>query len=307
MPHIPSYSSIFALGHRALGTDFLSGPVVVEEKLDGSQLSAMVDADGELVMRSKGADIIIDNPPAMFKAGVDAFLELATEMVPGWVYRGEYLQKPKHNTLAYARVPAKHVIIFDIDRGGQDYLDPDEKRTEAGRLGLEVVPTFFEGRVESLDALKALLERESCLGGAKPEGFVLKRYDAFGEDKKTLMAKYVTEAFKEVHGGEWRKANPKSGDIIQSIIESFKTEARWQKAVQHLRERGVLTDSPKDIGALMREVAEDVSKEAQTDIRDTLFKYAWPHIHRGITAGVPQWYKDQLARRAFAPESADAA
>ena len=302
MDRISSYSSIFALGHRALGHDFLQGPVLVEEKLDGSQFSFGIDADGELKCRSKGADIVVDEPPGMFKPGVDAALEMATELVPGWTYRGEFLGKPKHNTLSYARVPAKHIAIFDIDRGGQDYLSYDEKRTEAGRLGLEVVPEFYSGTVDSLDVLKAMLDRESFLGGTKPEGFVIKRYDRFGEDKKTLMAKYVAEAFKEVHGGEWRKANPQSADVIQSVIDSFKTEARWRKAVQHLRDRGQLDGSPKDIGPLMREVPEDVSKEAQDDIKETLFRYAWPKIQRGIVAGLPQWYKDELAKQAFTTE-----
>jgi len=36
--HLGSYPSIYNLGHRYLG-DLLDGPVVVEEKVDGSQFS----------------------------------------------------------------------------------------------------------------------------------------------------------------------------------------------------------------------------------------------------------------------------
>lgn len=299
MIRLPSYSSIFALGHRALGADFLHGPVLVEEKIDGSQFSFSVDADGNVSCRSKGAVIEVGEPEGMFKAGVEAVKLLAPDLTPNWVYRGEYLQKPKHNTIAYSRIPAHHVILFDIDRGGQDYLSYDEKRTEAGRLGLEVVPVFFDGALENLEALKALLEQDSCLGGAKPEGFVIKRYDRFGEDKKTLMAKYVTEAFKEVHSKEWKAANPSRMDVVQSLIAQYQTPARWAKAVQHLREAGQLEGSPKDIGALLREIPTDIQKEAEQDIKDALFAYAWPHIKRGVTAGFPQWYKDELAKSAF--------
>lgn len=297
--HISGYPSIYALGHRALTAEFMFGPLVVEEKVDGSQFSFGVGLDGELNCRSKGVDLVVDAPTAMFKQAVDTALELATELTPGWVYRGEYLQKPKHNAIAYSRIPNKHIILFDVDRGGQDYLDPDEKRTEAGRLGLEVVPTFHEGPVTSLDALKALLEGESCLGGAKPEGFVLKRYDLFGPDKKSLMAKYVTEDFKETNKANWRADNPTVKDIIQRIVDTYKTEARWQKAVQHLREAGALEGSPRDIGKLMKEVPTDVLKECEAEIRDKLFSFAWPHIHRGISSGIPQWYKDELAKQAF--------
>lgn len=296
---IPSYSSIFALGHKALGHDFLTGPVLVEEKIDGSQFSFAVDHDGRILVRSKGKEMHADAPEKMFEAGVEQVKAMADDLTPGWVYRGEYLQKPKHNTIAYGRIPSKHIILFDVDRGGQDYLNPDEKRTEAYRLGLEVVPTFHEGTLESLDHLQSFLQRESCLGAANPEGFVLKRYDRFGDDKKTLMAKYVTEAFKETHEKEWKAANPSRMDVVQSLIVKYRTTARWQKAVQHLREAGALTGSPRDIGALLKEIPNDVRKECEADIKDALFAYAWPHIQRGVTNGVAQWYKDELAKEAF--------
>ena len=297
---IHSYSQIFALGHKALPPDFMDGVVLVEAKIDGSQFSFGIDFDGELRCRSKGQEVNVDEPEGMFKLGVNTALALAPDLTPGWVYRGEYLQKPRHNAITYSRVPKGNIILFDIDRSGQqDYLNYDEKRTEAGRIGMEVVPEFFEGRVESLDALKALLENESCLGGAKPEGFVLKRYDLFGQDKKTVMAKYVREEYKEVHRKLWKADNPSNKDIVQRLIESFGTPARWQKAIIHLRERGELEGSPKDIGALLREVPDDVLKECEQEIRDRLFAYAWPHIRRGVTAGLPQWYKDELAKSAF--------
>ena len=297
-----SYSQIIALGHKALPPDFMDGVVLVEEKIDGSQFSFGVALDGELRCRSKGQEIHVDEPEGMFKLGVETVRTLAPSLTPGWVYRGEYLQKPKHNAIAYSRVPERNVILFDIDRsGGQDYLPYEEKCAEAARLGLELVPKFFQGRIESLDDLKAMLDRESCLGGTTPEGFVLKRYDLFGVDKKVVMAKYVTEAFKEVHASEWKKANPTRLDVMQEIIASLRTPARWQKAVIHLRERGTLEGSPKDIGALLREVPDDILKECEGEIRDRLFAYAWPHIRRGVTAGFPQWYKDQLAETAFAP------
>lgn len=57
---IHSYSSIYALGHKAL-EDLLKTPVLVEEKLDGSQFSfgVYINQEGERLLkcRSKGADI----------------------------------------------------------------------------------------------------------------------------------------------------------------------------------------------------------------------------------------------------------
>ena len=143
----------------------------------------------------------------------------------------------------------------------------------------------------------------SILGGQKIEGVVVKpfAYDKFGADKKVLMAKFVSEAFKEIHSAEWKKSNPTKGDVLDVIVASLRTPARWNKAIQHLRENGEITDSPKDIGALIREVQADVLKECADDIRMRLFSWARPRVQRGVVAGLPEWYKNELLNRQFPP------
>lgn len=296
--HIPSYPSIYNIGHKA-AADLFNGDVVVEEKIDGSQFSFGVTSDGTLCTRSKGKDMHPDAPEAMFARACETAKALAPSLQAGWWYRGEYLQKPKHNSLAYARVPAQHVILFDVSTGDQSWLSPEEKREEAARLGLECVPVIFVGAVRDAEHLLSFMREESCLGGVTPEGLVVKNYARFGADKKTLMGKYVTEAFKEVHAKEWKASNPTRADVIQDLIATYRTDARWRKAVQHLREAGTLEGSPKDIGALLKEVPADVRKECEAEIKEELWRYAWPQIQRGITAGLPQWYKEQLLTSAF--------
>jgi len=297
MPEVRSYSSIYNIDHR-VAADIFDGPVAVQEKVDGSQFSFGV-YDGEVAVRSKGQQIILDAPPKMFKKAVDTVLRLAPRLVPGWTYRGEYLEKPKHNALAYSRVPKDHIILYDIDRGHQDYLSPEETFAEGVRLGLEVVPLLYYGVLAGPAEARALLPEESILGGVKPEGVVVKNYAKLDPEKKTLMVKFVTEAFREVHKKAWGESNPGQKDIIQRLIETYKVEARWEKAVQHLRDADVLTGTVKDIGALIKEVPRDVRKEEEDAIKDALFAYAWPHILRGITSGLPQWYKARLEAEAM--------
>lgn len=294
---IHSYPSIYNLGHKALEGLF-DGPVLVEEKVDGSQFSFGV-INGELKVRSKGREMNMDAPEKMFDLAVATARSLLGVLRDDWVYRGEYLQKPKHNTLTYDRVPTGNIILFDISPGLESYLTASEKAAEAARIGLECVPAF-EVQVTDLGAIKALCQRESCLGGPPMEGIVLKNYAKFTEDKKVMMGKYVREEFKEHHKLQWRADNPTRTDIIQDLITSLKTEARWEKAVQHLRESGLLIDGPQDIGPLLKEVPADILKECRELIADKLFAYAWPQIQRGVTGGLPQWYKDRLAKRAFA-------
>jgi len=290
-----SYPSVYALGHSAL-KELFSDAVCVEEKIDGSQFSFGL-IDGELKARSKGKQLILDAPEKMFERAVDVIKTLPLH--PGWTYRCEYMQKPKHNVLAYSRVPANHLILFDINTGEEEYLDYTQKAEEAARIGLEIVPLLCSGRIETFEEFAAFLERESILGGVTIEGMVIKNYTKFGQDKKVLMGKYVSEAFKEKHQKEWKESNPQNRDIIQGIIVRLKTEARWNKAVQHLREEGVLEGSPRDIGKLIREIPADILKDEEGWIKEALFKYAWPHIQRGITAGMPEWYKTKLAESQF--------
>lgn len=292
-----SYPSIYNLGHRAV-RDLFMGPVLVEEKVDGSQFSFGLLEEG-LVCASKRTQLILDAPDKLFTQAVTTALFLAPYLHSDWIYRAEYLQKPKHNALAYSRIPAQHLIIYDIVRGQEDYLDEEEKVLEAQRLGLECVPTLYSGQVESADLLRGLLETESILGGAKIEGFVIKNHRMLGPDKKALMGKFVSEEFKEKHAHEWKVSNPKQGDVIQLLIKALCTPARWDKAIQHLRDDGVLTDSLKDIGALILEIKADMTKECEDEIKDVLYKWALPKVQRGVTGGFPEFYKQLLLNRQF--------
>lgn len=313
---IHSYSSIFNLGHRE-AKDLFSKPVVVQEKIDGSQFSFRLVVEhgddgfgmGEsLEFRSKGAEIIPGSASSkMFNEGITAVKLIKDRLTPNWTYRGEYLRVPKHNTLGYARVPVGHVVIFDIDRADQDYLSPAEVAKEACRIGFDAIPTIYEGVVSGPDHVAQLLKDHIPLlgGAAQAEGLVFKRYDAYSTDKKILMGKYVTEAFKEAHQTDWKATNPGGKDVVEMVIANYRTDARFTKAVQHLRDGGELTDTVKDIGPLMKELARDLKKEEEDAIKEMLWRWAKPKIMRGISHGFPQWYKDRLLANSFEVANAD--
>ena len=296
-----AYPHVYALGHNAIA-ELLFDPVTVSEKADGSQCSmgrfppTEAHPDG-LRIRSKGAELNIIAPEKMFAPGVEAIKSL--DLHVGWTYRCEYLRTPKHNTLTYSRIPDKHLILFDVNTGHEAYLSYDEMVVEAARIGLEVVPLLYQGMLTDLSLLRDLLDRTSMLGGTKIEGVVIKNVTRFGPDGKVLMGKFVPEAFKEVHAHEWKQANPTSKDIVDRLIEQYRTPARWQKAAQHLRDRGELEQSPRDIGKLIPEIQADVAQECEMDIKDILYRWAWPHLKRGIVAGAPVWYKEELLKLQF--------
>jgi hypothetical protein len=293
------YPKIYAIGHAAV-KELLLEPVTVEEKVDGSQFSFWKSETGELHARSKGAMLNMEAPDKMFARGVEVVKSLANVLTQGYMYSGEYLAKPKHNTLVYDRVPTNNIAIFDIRTGPECYLSRADKAAEAAKLGLEVVPLIYDGPIGDAAMVRSFLDRPSFLGGCKVEGVVVKNYQRFTKDGKAMLAKFVSEEFKEVHGGDWRERNPTNGDIFQRIIEEYKTPARWMKAVQHLREEGKLTDSPADIGHLIKEVTNDVLVECEEEIATKLFNYVWDkQLRRGITAGLPEWYKNELMKASF--------
>lgn len=298
-----SYSSIFNMGHKAIA-DLLKGPVYVEEKVDGSQFSFGMTEEGELKIRSKGCEMVLDAPEKMFSFAAATVKRLGPLLHPGWTYRGEYLRSPKHNALIYSRIPKDNIILFDIEIGECEFLSYEEKKMEADRLGLETVPLLHVGMVENLEEFRHFLNLQSILGGQNVEGVVVKPigYGLFGKDKKVLMGKFVSEAFKEVHGRMWKADNPTAGDIVAMLGSSYSTQARWQKALQHLTEQGIITDSPQDISALMKEVPTDIKRECEDEIKEKLFAFAWPHIARMSARGLPEWYKTVLLKKAFENE-----
>jgi len=297
-----SYPKVHAMGHAAVKDLFLD-EVVVEEKVDGSQFSfgKFTSQEGAEYLRckSKGVELTVEAPDNMFKRGVEAAKELFPLLKNGWAYRGEYLNSPKHNTLCYERTPAKHVILFDINTGQEAYLSRAEKEAEAARLGLEIVPVVHVGEVKDIEFFRSFLDRESILGGQKVEGVVAKNYKRFGIDGKALMGKFVSEAFKEVHGADWKERNPGQGDIVARLIHKLRTPARWAKAVQHLQEKGALEGSPRDIGKLIPATGQDIKDECEAEIKQMLFDWAWPDVQRGVISGVAEWYKEELLKKQF--------
>jgi hypothetical protein len=288
---IPSFGKLHHLGSRhAQFVDDPGDKPEYTEKVDGSQFSFMLDHEGELHFRSKRAAI---NPqdPGMFEAGVLSVRGRKNLLRPGVIYRGEYLRSPKQNALEYSRMPNGRVYLFRMDfwKGGICEFTPTQDLVEeALRLGFEP-PNVLDGPPgEELP--------ESCLGGVQMEGYVVKNYRRFCPmtGHFPLQAKYVRTSFREIAGGEWRKSNPTSTDIVSQLAEEVCPDARMEKVVQHLNEQGLLDNSPRDINLLMKELAEDIRVEASEYIAERLLSHYLPHIVRRATRPFPQWYRQRI-------------
>lgn len=291
MTILHSYPSLYHLGHKATAVLYKCDSVLIQEKIDGSQFN-FGKFDNILKCKSKNQELDISNPPKMFASAVNFIKSKIEYLIPNATYRGEVLERPRHNVLAYARVPLGNVILFDICLTEEDYLLPITVKLEADKLGLEMVPTLYTGKLS--EAPINLLDHISILGGQKIEGYVIKQYEHYGADKKCIFGKRVSESFKEVHNANRKELHPNRADIIVSLGQQYKTTARWNKAILHLKESNELTDSVQDIGKLIKEVQSDIMKECSEELGALLLAHFQKHILKLTVQGLPEWYKGQL-------------
>jgi len=299
---IPAFPKLFAIGTVYI-QDIFNGPVEVSEKIDGSQF-AFGKVNGALQMRSKGAELYADNPEKMFSKAIEHVVSIQDKLLEGMVFYAEYLRSPRHNILKYDRVPTNHLMLFGAYNSVADFWHRGRGlEVIADELGIELVPRIGDGVILlGAGSMAQLLDRDSVLGGCKIEGVVVKNYYrpvVLGNTVLPIMGgKYVSEAFKETHGKRWSKEETKTGRM-DKFYDSFRTEARWLKAVQYLRDSGQLLQEPKDIGALMKRIHQDIDDEEMENIKRWLWREFGSQVKRKATQGMAEWYKEQLLLGTF--------
>ena len=285
------YPKIYNFDHPALDK-FYGRRLMIQEKVDGSQFSFGV-FDGELKVRSKGREFNIYAPDNLFAAACDHVSLIQNRLVPGWTYRAEVLCRPKHNTLKYGRVAKGNLVLFDVSTQKHRWLSYQEVKDQAQYLEIDVVPVL--GYVDNLPDFASYLDTDSFLGGCKIEGVVMKPVEPiYGVDGYTLLGKFVSPAFREKHSRNPQYDQKNKTSFTEALIEKYRTEARWNKAIQHLRDDGKLTYTEKDIGALLAELHRDFDQECKEEILMVLWRRYSKDIKRGLSRGFPEYYKKKL-------------
>lgn len=295
---IKAFPKIFVLGTDYI-KDILDGEVEVTEKLDGSQF-VWGRLDGELFVRSKGVKLNFEAPNKMFKEAVDYIYSISDMIPDGIIFHAEYLQKPHHNSLTYSKIPENHLALFSVSDFTEKFYNYNEIKSWADKLSIDAVPLIFKGVIENTDQIIEMVHGQSYLKGVDREGVVVKNYNKpfllGGQPIPLMCGKYVTEAFKEVHRAGWSKEHTGRGKW-ETFKEGYKTEARWLKAVQFLRDSGELTESPKDIGNLIKRVITDIEEEEEETIKNFLWKEFGNEVLRTSVHGLPEFYKLQLLKK----------
>lgn len=248
---LKKYPKVQQLGLRYT-TNIYKEATEITEKLDGSQFRFGLVNDN-LMCCSKGAIIDINKPDKLFSPAVKwcKVLDLGGYLEDNLTYFGETLCKPKHNTLTYDKVPKNNIALFAIhDSTNDTWLPYEEVAEHACALDVDVVDLLFRGDLRSVKNMvefcEDLLYMDSQLGGTKIEGFVIKNLhrEVMVGDRPVpfIQGKFVSEQFKERHKVNWKNKGLGSG--WELFKERYRTDARWDKATQHLREQSKLINSP---------------------------------------------------------------
>jgi hypothetical protein len=293
------YGKIVQLGDP-LVKDIFDGEYVIEEKLDGSNFRFGIGKDGKRYFGSKEVNYTDERPPdKMFARAVEEANKILDKFAldrgdGDTIFICEYLQSPKQNTLSYGRVPKNHLMLLDVYVDGE-LLHPISKEDMAEKLDMECIP-MLDKRITpiTMEELERFLETESVLGKEKIEGIVIKNYNkrfiAYGKGH-VYMAKYVKDEFKERNAKEWNQGVP----LSEQVLQKFPKEPRWEKAVQHLKERGESEGNMRDMARLAPEIETDLEAECKEEIKEFLWGRFRHEIVRGYRHGLAEWYKKKLA------------
>ena len=298
MPYAGNYPKSYNLGNKNL-EGFFEHPIYVQEKIDGSQFSFGY-FDGKLRCWSRAQELNLLNP-GMFKPAIDALLDRdPLAFMNECTYRGEFLARPRHNHLAYDRIPKQHVVLFDVQDKAGEWLIHAELCVEGQRLGFDVAPVYmlWNNQTDSesylLEEIKKLVATmKPVLGGEHIEGVVLKSYQR-NADGHVMFGKYVRPEYREEAPHKKPKKGSGTDEFLAALAYAVTGPARWEKALQHLRDGGVATGEMQDMPLLIQEVNADIYLECSADFETSLLVWALPKMKQHFIKGLAEWYKDKL-------------
>ena len=276
--------------------------VIIQEKVDGSQLTITRKGD-KLVYYNKNKKISGQGKPWL-----NSYISLNNKthlFREGLFYHGEAM-KSIHSAklnLRYEREPRYFWIVYEIVREDNTTLSPEEMKEVLKDTGIETVPILYDNKYETchnyIDKAKQIIELiedgdiNSCLGNVPPEGVVLKVLNRDrGKGKiSTTRYKFVRVGFSETNRSKKQKLPRLSQEeIIEGIGKIYDTDARKQKAAQHLEEqRKWKTKMSQNIGLMVNELDSDLLKECEQDIKNLLFIRFWPQISKAARGNISEF------------------
>jgi len=182
--------------------ELLSHEVLVEEKIDGSNIGFSVDVHGTLRAQNRGSYLDLGALQGQWKP-LKRWLAIRRStlrevLFPDLALFGEWCYAV--HTIRYTRLP-DWFLAFDVyDRARDEFWGARKRNDLARALGLAVVPRRAEGRV-TLNQLKPIMG-SSELATGPAEGLYI-RFER--EDRLISRAKLVHAEFVQATDQHWSK------------------------------------------------------------------------------------------------------
>lgn len=283
------YMSVVRLGHKTTENVLQPGdPIIIQEKLDGANGSFKLE-EGEIVAFSRNERLTEQNNLQGFYEWTQTLD--ANQLRSDVVYFGEWLTKHKIN---YGDL-TKQFFLFDLyDIEKENYIHFTEVKKEAERLGLNLIPVFYEGEYQSLEHLESFIG-QTALSVKKGEGIVVKNVDYQDVYGKQLFVKLVIDAFKEVQRiKKTRDPNFQSAEI--EAVQSVLTRARVEKWVYKLIDEGVLQANfgMQDMAMILKQITPRIVDDIVQEEGEQIASFDLKEIRKVIGKQLPLLIKEVI-------------
>jgi ATP-dependent RNA circularization protein (DNA/RNA ligase family) len=215
-PHLTWFGKQPPRGDKILtpseGEVFFGEVLVVEEKLDGTNLGISADAAGQLKFQTRGT--FLSRPFRGQFQGLGLWLSrheacLKQVILPGMIVFGEWCYA-KHS-IRYDKL-RDWFYVFDVYTDLEGIFWSTRRRNQlAAQAHLEVVPEVARGRL-TLPQLQRLTSQRSALGSEQLEGVYLRIEN---DRNLTARAKLVNQSFVTGITNHWTKSPLQRNELIQ--------------------------------------------------------------------------------------------
>ena len=262
--------------------------VVIEEKIDGSNIAVMFDSDCGIKANSRRGMIKLDNPPSSCRVGVNYLKNISNLLNPDVTYFFECRDDIDSHHTSYQRVPANGLVLLDIVSNNGEWYSSENKRMVAEILNCEY---SFMSELKppwSLHELAEFMEHDSMLGN-NMEGVVVKNIN----ESEHIMAKLVRYEYRESFIPNWSGRDDLSS-IAASTSVAVATEIRFDKVAQKMSDNYELKNDRADIGKLVMAIWDDVIEEESDKFQELSSKQI-KDVRNDINRRATIWYKAKLA------------
>jgi hypothetical protein len=259
--------------------------IVVQEKLDGANASFKREGD-QILCFSRNTQLDEHNTLRGFYNWVQQRFR-PTDLLEGVIYYGEWLVKHK---LDYGE-NANQFYLFDIyNTHIEEYVSFSMVKDESKRLGVELVPVFYEGQFQSLEHIQSFVGKSDL--GDIGEGVVVKNTSYKNKYGVQQFTKIVSDEFSEMAKVKKQVVKNPNQDSLQQFVDSVVNTARVSKIIHKLVDENLLHDdyAIEDMGTILKHTGSRVFDDVVKEELDELMKLLKSKIGRKV----PQIVKEVL-------------